>query len=82
MNKQLTKVGLQAVQRHPREALRISLLASKHPKTVAKMIKTTRRASRLTATVKLAASNPKVSTEAGWRFQASPAPPCEHAAWE
>ena len=64
MNKQIRRVGLQAVQRHPREALRVSLLAGRHRKTVAWMIKATRQASRFTVTVKHAAANPKVTAEA------------------
>ncbi len=64
MNKQIRKAGLRAVRRHPGEVLRISLFAGRHWKAVARMVKATRRASRLSGTVKQVAANPKVTAEA------------------
>jgi hypothetical protein len=64
MNELIRKGGLRMVRQHPRDVLRISLSAGRHWKGVARTIETTRRASRLTGTVKQTVANPKVQAEA------------------
>lgn len=63
MNKQIRKVGLRAVRRNPRRAIRLLLFAARHRKGLALMIKASRRASRLTGKVQQTAANPKVHAE-------------------
>ena len=64
MNKQIRRAGMRAARRNPREASRITLFGARHWQAVARATKAMRRASRVTATVRQVAANPKVTAEA------------------
>jgi hypothetical protein len=63
MNTKVLSAGTRTVRRHPGKALRLSLFAIKRRRAILMVIDTTRRAAHVGATVKQAASNPRVQTE-------------------
>ena len=64
MNTKILGAGSRTVGRHPGTAVRVSLLAIRHRRAILVVTNATRRATQLGATVKRAAANPKVQTEA------------------
>ncbi len=64
MNKRITRAGLRAARQNPHEASRITLFAVRHWHAAARVTKAMRRASKLTATVRQVAADPKVTAEA------------------
>src|SRR5215472_5032774 len=64
MNTKILSVGSRAAARHPGKAMRVSLVALKHRRAILVVTKATRRAAQLGGTVKQAAGNRKVQTEA------------------
>jgi hypothetical protein len=64
MNTKILSAGTRTAARHPGKTMRVSLVALKHRRAILVVTKATRRAAQLGGTVKEAATNPKVQTEA------------------
>ena len=64
MNRELASHGIRLVSRHPGHAMRMGMMAGRHPRRTMMIVELTRRANRMKDPVKRAATDRRVRKEA------------------